>query len=87
MQSSRTSQGFASEWLIAAACFIAGVAWTPLFHGGAFAAAGLAIARRHRLLGYATVAFGMGFFLLVSGYHVGKDLAHRDQQVAAAKER
>lgn len=86
MRSTRNRQGFATGWLIAATCLIAGVAWTPLSFAGALAAAGLALARRHRRLGCA-VAFGMGFFLLVSGYHVGKDLAHRDQQVAAAKER
>lgn len=57
---------------------IAGLVHSPLFFAGAVLVAGLAIARRHKPLGYGLAILGLACFLLVLGYGIGKDMAHRD---------
>ena len=58
----------------------------PLFFSGAFLACGIALARRpeRRAQGAAMAGVALGFFLLVLGYGIGKDLALRDNARANA---
>ena len=72
--------------LLAAGIVLAALAGSPLFFSGAFLACGIALARRpeRRAQGAAMAGVALGFFLLVLGYGIGKDLALRDNARANA---
>jgi hypothetical protein len=70
--------------LLLLAFVLAGVFVSPLFFAAAFLLLGAQLAKKNKRLGLAVAGFGVLFFLVVAGYGIGKDMALRDNALAAS---